>query len=129
MDENPTMPGPNVSSENREYWDAAQRGVLVLKTCRSCGKAHHYPRSACPYCFSTNTEWREASGAGVIYSFTVMRRERPVTAPAYVMLDEGILMLSSIVGCDPDAIGIGMPVQVSFVAAENGVHVPVFRPA
>lgn len=128
--ENPTlMPAPRVNPENRAFWDAAVRGSYVLKKCTSCSKAHYYPRAMCPFCHSAETEWVESAGEGVVYSFSVMRRENPVTIPAYVELQEGIKVLTTIVGCAPEDVRIGMPVKVDFADAEGGVRVPVFKPA
>lgn len=123
------MPTPLVSTENEEFWDAAVRGKLVLKMCRSCGATHHYPRAVCPFCHSGDTVWTEAKGTGVVHSYSVMRREKPVTVPAYVALDEGILMMTSLVNCDPADVRIGMSVKVCFADAEDGIRVPVFQPA
>ncbi len=46
-----------------------------------------------------------------------------------VELDEqpGLRVLSNIVGCDIDAVEIGMPVEVTF-DARDGAVVPQFRP-
>lgn len=128
MEDTVRMPAPRINPENKEYWDAAGRGVLLVRRCDACGEAHHYPRAVCPFCHSDRTEWREASGAGVIHAYTVMRREKPSTVTAYVALSEGPLMLTNIVDCDFDAVRIGMPVKVCFADAEDGIRVPVFRP-
>jgi len=129
MQEAVKMPAPRVNVENKEYWDAAGRGVLLVKRCTSCGEAHHYPRAICPFCYSAETEWQEAAGTGVVHAYTVMRREQPSTVTAYVALEEGPLMLTNIVDYDADALRIGMPVKVRFADAEDGIRVPVFSPS
>lgn len=115
--------------ETVAYWDAAARGKLLLKFCSACGEYHFYPRVFCPFCFSDRTEWREASGRGTIYSFSVTRRAEVPYAIAYVTLAEGPTMLSNIVDCDLDAIRIGQAVTVLFKPSENGQPVAMFRPA
>ena len=80
----------------------------------------------CPFCFSDETEWREAAGTGTIYSFSVMRRAEMPYAIAYVTLAEGPTMMSNIVDCDLDAIRIGQRVRLVFKPAENGQPVPMF---
>jgi uncharacterized OB-fold protein len=47
---------------------------------------------------------------------------------ALVELEEGIKMFTNIVQCDPKAVNIGMPVEVTFVEATEQVSVPYFRP-
>ncbi|HVQ76479.1 MAG TPA: Zn-ribbon domain-containing OB-fold protein [Candidatus Binatia bacterium] len=121
-----TILAPQVTPETRPFWDAAAEGELLIKTCAACGQAHHYPRALCPFCFSDRTEWRPASGRGTIYSYSVMRRVPVPYAIAYVTLEEGISMMTNIVGCDLDAIRIGQAVRVVFAPTEGGPPVPMF---
>jgi uncharacterized OB-fold protein len=124
-----TIPAPAVTPETQAFWDAARDGHLLIKVCRSCGEAHHYPRPMCPFCGSDVTEWRQASGQGTVYSYSVFRRAPVPYAIAYVTLDEGVTMMTNIVDGDLDAIRIGQPVTVVFRPTEGGPPVPMFRPA
>ena len=122
------LPAPAVSPETQAYWDAAGKGKLLVRKCTSCGQAHHYPRTICPFCFSDKTEWVEASGKGTIYSYSVMRRAPVPYAIGYVTLAEGPRMLTNIVDCDFDALRIGDRVKVVMKPSENGTMVPMFTP-
>ena len=44
-----------------------------------------------------------------------------------VELDEGVRMMGNVTGFDPDDMQIGMPVEVYFVQADEGVGVPFWR--
>lgn len=110
------------------YWQAARAGRLLLKLCRACGKSHYYPRPLCPFCMSSDTEWREASGQGSIYSWSVERRATPPYAIAFVALAEGPTLLTNIVDCNLDALAIGQQVTLAFETRDEQ-PVPVFRPA
>jgi uncharacterized OB-fold protein len=121
-------PDPIVSLESERYWEATREGVLLLKRCRDCGRTHHYPRAVCPGCLSGDTEWYRARGRGTVYTFSVMRRASPPYVIAYVTLDEGVTMMTRIVGCDPDRLAIGDAVEVTFEPTEGGHALPVFRP-
>jgi uncharacterized OB-fold protein len=124
-----TISAPEANPETKPFWDAAASGKLLIKTCRSCGEAHYYPRAICPHCFSDATEWLEASGDGAIYSYSVIRRGAPVPyAIAYVMLAEGVTMMTNIVDCDLDTIRIGQKVRVVFKPSDGGPPVPMFTP-
>jgi uncharacterized OB-fold protein len=123
----PKVP-PAFTPDIAPYFAAAAEGRLLLKGCESCGRVHHYPRPLCPFCFSDATAWREASGEGEIYTFTVMRRADPPYAMASVQLAEGPRMLSHVVDCDFDALRCGLPVQVVFRPTEGGPVVPMFTP-
>lgn len=121
------IPAPKPNAENQPYFDAAAEGKLLIKRCAACGESHFYPRAICPFCFSDRTEWRQASGTGTIYSYSVMRRGAPVPyAIAYVTLAEGVTMLTNIVDCDFDSIRIGQPVKVVFKPTDGGPPVPMF---
>ena len=122
------LPAPAVSAETQAYWDAAAKGKLLVRKCTSCGEAHHYPRTICPFCFSDKTEWIEASGKGTIYSYSVMRRAPVPYAMAYVTLAEGPRMVTNIVDCDFDKLKIGQKVHVVFKPAKEGPPIPAFAP-
>ena len=124
------IPAPSVNPENKPYFDAASGGKLMLKFCVSCKQFHHYPRSLCPFCFSDQTEWRDAKGTGTIHTYSVLRRGVPVPyCIAYVTLEEGVSMLTNIVDCDFDAVRIGQKVKVVFKPTDGGPAVPMFTPA
>jgi len=120
---------PLQNVENQFFWAQAQNHQLVLKHCLSCNEPHHYPRSYCPHCGSEKTEWRVSKGEGQVYSFTRMVRgvERPFLM-AYVLLDEGVNLLTHLRTPDWDAVFIGMRVKVDFLASESGQNIPVFMP-
>jgi uncharacterized protein len=122
------IPAPVVTSETEGFWSAAREGRFVVPTCTACGKAHWYPRAVCPFCSSGKVEWRDASGRGAIYTFSVMRRAKEPYAIAYVTLAEGPTMMTNIVDCDFDGLRIGQAVSVVFKDTEGGPPVPMFRP-
>jgi hypothetical protein len=47
---------------------------------------------------------------------------------AIVELEEGVRMLSNVVGCPPERVTIGMPVSVTFDAVTPGTTLPRFVP-
>ncbi len=118
---------PIANVETQAWWDAANAGKLLVKTCRGCGQAHFYPRALCPFCFG-ETDWTETNGQGEIYSFSVMRRAPVPYAIAFVKLDAGPTMMSNMVDCDFDALRIGQRVKVAFQPAEDGQMIPMFTP-
>jgi uncharacterized OB-fold protein len=123
------LPAPQANPETKPYWDACAAGKLLVKRCRACGEHHYYPRAICPFCFSDDTEWRDASGRGTIYTYSVMRRAPIPYAIAYVELEEGPRMMTNIVDCDLDSIRIGQKVKVVFKPSEGGPPLPMFAPA
>lgn len=136
MTASPTKPEPVVAPWARPYWEAAARGALVLQHCESCQKFIFYPRVACPHCGSDDIAWREASGRGTLYSFTIVESNAPsafVADMPYVVgvvrLEEGVQMLSNIVDCDPAALRCDMDVTVTFKRLNDTFVLPQFIPA
>jgi len=122
-------PEPIAQPESAEFWDALGKGRFLIKHCSECDRAHWYPRARCPFCFSDTTEWREASGNGEIYSYSVMRKAKNPYILAYVTLDEGPTMMTDIVGADPDRLTTGTRVRMKIGTTAEGTSVPLFTPA
>src|SRR5262245_47671833 len=121
---------PALNPGDEPYFEAAARGKLMLKKCKSCNELHYYPRALCPFCWSDQLEWVEAKGTGVIYTYSVTRRGGPVPyCIAYVTLDEGPKVMTNIVDTDLDTVRIGQRVKVVFKKSEGGMSVPMFAPA
>jgi uncharacterized OB-fold protein len=123
-----------VTDDSAVFWDAAAEHRLVAQRCAGCGVLRHPPRPMCPHCRSLDFEAAELSGRGALYSYAVLHHPQhpafdyPVLA-ALVDLDEGIRLVSNLVGVDPGAIVIGMRLEVTFVPTAEDRSVPVFRPA
>ncbi|MDF2368470.1 Zn-ribbon domain-containing OB-fold protein [Sneathiella sp.] len=122
-----TYQDPDINMETERYWEGSKNGQLLMKKCNACGKTHFYPRTICPVCSSSDTEWYEASGKGKIYSYSIMRRAKIPYVMAYVTLDEGVTMMTNIVESDFDDVKIGKAVEVTFRDTEGNQSLPVFR--
>lgn len=113
--------------ETRAFWAALAEGRFFLRWCRQCERAHWYPRAICPHCASTDTEWREGSGNGHIYSYSISRTASPPYAIAYVRLAEGPTMMTNIVDADFEEIAIGKPVSLVIRKGGEGIPLPLFK--
>lgn len=128
-------PLPVVNEDTREYWASCQRHELVIQRCRACGRFQFYPRGICSHCCSEDLEWAKAAGKGQVYSYSVVHRPpSKAFAPdvpyvvAIVELAEGVRMMTNIVDCPPEAVRIGMPVEVMFQDVTAEITLPQFRP-
>jgi uncharacterized protein len=126
---------PPVSDISSPFWDATRNRELVLQRCESCNNYIHYPRAICPYCHSDDLEFLPASGQGSVYAFSVMHRpgnpamqDRVPYVVALIDLTEGPRMMSNIVGCDPAAVRVGLPVSVTWEELSDGRALPLFEP-
>jgi hypothetical protein len=112
------LPRPNPTAA--PFFAAARERRLLLPRCPRDG-FFFYPRSRCPRCLGADWEWREASGRGVLHSFTVDRaghlpglRHLVPYAIAIVELAEGPRMTARLVDCDVDALAVGQPVEARY---------------
>ncbi|HVX55655.1 Zn-ribbon domain-containing OB-fold protein [Nocardioides sp.] len=126
---------PRVTPEAEPFWTAAAGGELRLPSCPACEAWLWFPRATCPTC-GGDVEWRAASGLATLTSFTVERRatdprwrDRVPYVIGYVTLDEGVVLLSDIVGAEPGELGIGTRLRVRFEPTDDpAIAVPVFEP-
>jgi hypothetical protein len=123
-------------SRSKPFWEGCRQHRFLIQRCRECGGFQHYPRGVCARCWSDSLEWREASGRGRVYTFTVTHRtqargfkEEVPYVVAYVELEEGVQVLTNLVECDSEEVGVGMPVVVTFEDVSAEVSIPRFRPA
>lgn len=125
-------PLPIPDPDTRHYWAATLQGRLSIQRCEDCRSHVFYPRLMCPNCCSNRLTWRDASGKGRVYSYTVVERSPSAFKDmvpyvvALVDLDEGVRMMSWIRTEDPYSVRIGMPIEVEFEPVSEDVALPVF---
>lgn len=130
-----SKPVPIPSRSSQRFWDGCREGQLLIPQCQTCQHLFFYPRVLCPRCGSTDLGWVPSTGRGTVYTHTTIRMSFWGDAFAddvpynvsYIELDEGVRIVSNVVGVPPDEVRVGMPVQVEFVARED-YQIPIFRP-
>ena len=137
---------PPVGAESGPFWEATRDGTLLVQWCTSCDRGIFYPRAFCPYCPSSGSsgslggstlEWRTASGRATVHAATIEYKPaatgstfsdgRPYVV-ALVDLDEGVRMMTNIVGCAPEDVRPGMAVRVTWEPLSDGRQLPLFTP-
>ncbi len=132
---NTAKPLPNPTDASRPFWDACRRHELRIQRCLECGQLIHYPKIHCPGDGSDRFEWALMSGRGTVYSFIVahrafhesFKRDVPYVV-AVIELEEGVKLMSNVIGVDPDEVHVGMPVAVEFDDVDPGFSLPKVRP-
>jgi len=127
------IPHPFPSVVSQPYWDGCARGELLFQRCDECGGITHTPAMICSHCCARALSWERSAGTGSIYSWTtVWRPQTPAFVvpyqPIIVDVDEGFQLLSNLIGCDHDAVHVGMRVAVQFHAIADGTMLPYFGP-
>ena len=126
-------PAPGVSDDNRFFWEGVKQGKLLIQRCKGCGDLHHPPGPVCPKCHSFEWDTVESSGKGEVYSFVVMHYPEvpPFEYPnpvGLIELEEGVRIISQLIGVKPGDVKIGQKVQVEFVTFDGDLTLPQFRP-
>ncbi|MEO8601589.1 MAG: OB-fold domain-containing protein [bacterium] len=129
-------PLPTITDETRPFYEGAKLRELRVQRCTACDTLRFPARALCSTCLSTASDWVRVSGAGEVFSFNVMHQvyhpgfaaEVPY-AVIVVRLAEGPKMLSNLVGVDPHAIRIGLPLRVVFEDLTDEITLPKFAPA
>lgn len=131
-----TRPLPEPTPVSAPFWEACKAHQLLLQECETCGHTQFYPRSLCTVCMSDELRWRPAQGRGTVYSYSTVHRalvpgfeEDLPYVVAMIELEEGVRLLSQIIGCAPEDVTIGLAVHVVFEAVQEGVVLPMFRPS
>lgn len=111
-------PMPIQTAISAPFWDGLKAGKILMQHCGACQKWTFYPRRHCSHCLSDQVEFREVSGEGTLYTYTVARiptlPEFAGPEPqllAVVELDEGVRVNTTLVGLQESDIEIGMRVK------------------
>jgi len=133
----PPKPLPTITELTRPFWTAAKQGKLVLQKCQRCGTFQFHPKAWCIDCGSRELQWTDAQPHRTVYSHTISRSvamnfpgwqaELPVLM-CLIDLDDGCRMYGQVTDCAPEALHIGMRVQVHFESISEEAGIPKFRP-
>ncbi len=111
----------DVTHPDAEFRAFLAEGRFMIQRSRGTGAFVFYPRAVTPGTGARDLEWVEASGRGVVYSTTVVRKKPP--EPSYnvalIDLDEGVRMMSRVEGLDPEAVTIGTTVRARIIDQEG----------
>jgi uncharacterized OB-fold protein len=127
---------PNTWTE--PFWVAAGQHQLVVQRCLACGTVRHPPGPFCPRCRTQDSEWMELSGRATLYSFTVIRHalipQLRDSLPMVIAVVEpegapSARLVANLVEVAVGDVVIGMPLEVVWEDAGDGVAVYRFRPA
>jgi uncharacterized protein len=133
----PQKPLPVADPVTKPFWDSVRNQAMQMQCCNSCGKFIFYPRGLCPHCMSNDLAWKPVSGKGELHAFTIVHRHANPAfhgdvpfVVALIELEEGVRMMSNLVGvaADPAEVKVGMPVEVVYEVATDEVTLPKFRP-
>lgn len=128
-----TIEIPEPDDVTSPWWEATRERRLLVQVCDGCAHAQHPPRAVCTSCGDMNRlSWRDAAGRGTVNSWTtVYRSPLPDAEVPYVIarvrVQEGPILLTRLIGGDPEGWEIGIQVVLDWLPASDGRALPVFR--
>jgi uncharacterized protein len=117
------------------FWEATRHKKLVIQYCKTTRKYQHFPRPVSIFTGRRrDIEWREVSGRGTVFSFTIAHRGPAAFqgvepyAIASVTLDVGVNVIAGVVNCTAEQLKIGMRVKPYWHPRDNGEHLLMWQP-
>ena len=130
------LPLPRARGRAAEFYAFCKKHELCFQRCSDCGTWRHIPRDMCAKCSSFNWEWQRSSGKAKLFSWTTATQpmmpqfaESVPYSPAVVELEEGVRMVTWLIGVKPEELELGMPLQVAFDDVTPEVTLPKFKRA
>ena len=119
------LPQPTPTTE--PFWQGLRERRVRIQYSPSSDQWVFYPRSHAPLTLADDLEWRDVSGAGALYTYTIARRptspdftgEEPQII-AVVELDEGPRLTTTLVNVAEGEIKIGMRLNPVFEDQPGG---------
>ena len=132
----PARPLPVPTPTTAPYWEALAQHRICIQYSPSADQWVFYPRILAPGTLADDLEWREISGRGTLYTFTVAHRApAPMFAAdvplvlAVVEWDEGPRVSTEIMTDDPSSLRVGMRVRPVFCdVAEQDITLLRYQP-
>lgn len=114
------------------FWDGLKDGKILATKCRVCGRLYFPPTADCRACYSSEIDWVELSGEGVLVAYTHVavrpvsfQQEQPYTV-GIAELKEGVKALAWLEGLEQKEIKIGVKVKLTPKSLPDGRFTFVF---
>ncbi len=127
-------PLPQPTQWSKPFWEGCRKHEFLVQKCLDCQKYIFYPKMFCPDCLSSNLEWVKSSGKGKVYSYMVVYSYQPTEfeenlpyVVAIIELEEGVRLMSNVIGCSPETVKCDMKVGVVFDDVTEEVTLPKFK--
>jgi uncharacterized OB-fold protein len=121
---------PGVDQGNAWFWDGVAQHRFLLQRCTDCGMLRYPAAPMCGACQSLGWDAHEASGRGTVHTWIVSHHptedDPEPRIVALVELEEGVRVVSNIVGSDPIEVDNELPVELTFVRYDD-VTLPQFQ--
>ncbi len=127
-------PGPTLDGLTGEFYGFCAEGELRFQRCDECATWRHPPRVRCAHCGSDRWTWTPSTGRGTVFTWTTVHQAmHPAFAAdvpyavVVVETDEGVRIVSNLLGIPPSEIRLDLPVEVTFERRSDELTLPIFR--
>ena len=123
------------SNFSEPFWEGTRHRRLFLQYCPRARRYQFFPRPVSIFTGRRELEWKEVSGRGSLYSYTIARmapkafRDRVPYIIALVELDEKVRLISGLLNVQETDVRIGMAVEPVWIPNPDGTHLLHFQPA
>lgn len=130
-----TLGGESPDHLMAPFWSGLADGELRVQRCSECDTWRWSPQLCCPRCLDESYEWCATSGTGTLYSYTRVHRTPDATrfpvpyVLVIVRLDEGLHVLSALIGDGVEQPRIDMKVRVRIMQDARGQWIFPFEAA
>lgn len=114
-------PMPAATKISAPFWQALKENTLKIQQCNSCDGWVFFPRNHCSHCLAHDLAWKEVSGEGTLYSYTLTRvptmpefTDEMPQALAVIELSEGVRINTTLIDVAEEDIKVGMAVKPVF---------------
>lgn len=127
-------PVPVANPVSQPFWNAAREHKLALQFDRDTGQPQFWPRPVSVHTGRREMDWREVSGRGRLYAWTVVHvpvRGLEDAAPyivAAIDLEEGARIAARLVRAAAEDLSPGMKVRVAWEPLSDAIAMYVFEP-
>ena len=124
-----------IDKDSRNFWEGAKQNKLMIQKSKKSGLCFLYSIGHSNVLANEDYEWIEASGKGVIYSYTVSHiaggskyyLDKVPYVIGSVLLAENVRVTSNIITNNIGNVEIGKNVKVVFKRLNNDIFFPCFK--
>ena len=127
-------PLPKPTPATQAFWGGAKKGKLMLQWDPKARKYQFWPRENSVHTGRRNLQWKETSGKGELYSYTVTYvptpgfEDRVPYVIGMVELDEGVRIIANMLNLTPEEAEIGLRVKVAWEKLSDDIIYFAFEP-
>ena len=124
-----------IDKDSKIFWEGAKQKKLMIQKSKNSGIHFLYSIGHSKILADEDCEWVEASGNGIIYSFTISYipggskyyLDKTPYVISSILLQENVRLMSNIITNNIEDVQIGKKVKVEFKELNEEITLPYFK--